>query len=660
MRNGRTEGPQARDSLAAGRWRLSFIAPALLLLATAAGALDPRNAITQYGHTAWRVREGYFAGSPSTVTQTADGFLWIGTDTGLIRFDGVRFVPWEPPPGSPLPDSRILALLGAGDGSLWIGTANGLARWHGSKLEVYARVGRFSGLIEDRRGTIWASHTRALSEVPPLCRFERGEFRCFRFADRYRLRYIAMLHEDRRGNLWLGGESGACRWRPESPENPECHEIGRLAALVDKSAVFALADDSAGNLWAGTGQTGVWRLGPGSSEQWTRYPGTTAPEIDAGTIRSDRQGSLWIGTQDGLLRLAQGRAERFTRADGLSSDSVSDIVRGPGGERLGRDVPGPGSVPRSEGGDADVPRGLAGGQHRGGSSFQGWRRLARREARALPPGERRKLVPRSDPGSAGERSDQLARGFPGAALGGGGQRARLAGARPFFPPQNAGRQCRRRRALDGGGPGGRSLGRHHAGGAGPGSRPGRPGRRGVFQGAARRGSDRRDGRGSEGGLWIGLAHRSGETLPATGAWSRAAASEIRARHGSAPCSRTLAGSGWRRARGSASSSTAGTAEPEHPRHPQRPALRRHRGRPPGGGRLALVEDRVRTGPDLGGRVGLLGQESHAARSIPSPRCVRRRSSRLLSVRSAFREVARTAASGSRSRRAGSRCSIPGA
>ena len=57
-------------------------------------------ALTQYAHTAWRVRDGYFPGQPTAIAQTMDGFLWIGTQNGLIRFDGVRFMPWEPPAGS--------------------------------------------------------------------------------------------------------------------------------------------------------------------------------------------------------------------------------------------------------------------------------------------------------------------------------------------------------------------------------------------------------------------------------------------------------------------------------------------------------------------------------------------------------------------------------
>src|SRR5262245_56506277 len=216
-----------------GAVRVSF---ATLLLAAPLAGLDPGTALTQYGHTAWRVRDGYFAGPPTAVAQTRDGFLWIGTEAGLLRFDGVRFERWEAPAESRLPDDRIVALLGARDGSLWIGTANGLARWHDGRLVVYTRAGRFGALLEDRQGTVWAGHTRALVEVPPLCRFARGEFRCFRFADEYGLRYVGALHEDAQGSVWIGGETGVCRWRPV---NLDCYPIASLAALADKAGVFA-------------------------------------------------------------------------------------------------------------------------------------------------------------------------------------------------------------------------------------------------------------------------------------------------------------------------------------------------------------------------------------------------------------------------------------
>ncbi|HEX4495867.1 MAG TPA: two-component regulator propeller domain-containing protein [Thermoanaerobaculia bacterium] len=298
--------------------RLSIAA--LLLLAGAAFGLDPRNAITQYAHTAWRVRDGHFAGAPSVLAQTSDGFLWIGTQTGLVRFDGVRFTPWEPPPGSRLPDDRIIDLLATRDGSLWIGTANGLARWHGSKLTVYARLGRFDALLEDHRGVVWVGHTRALEEVPPLCRFERERFQCFRFPDRDRLHYVGSLSEDRQGDLWIGGEMGVCRWRAEGLD---CHEIESLAPLAGKAGVFGMAIGSDGTLWAGTGSTGVWQLRAG---HWTSYPAPTERALNASTLLADREGSLWIGLEEGgLIRQTQGRTDRFLREDGLSGEAINSL-----------------------------------------------------------------------------------------------------------------------------------------------------------------------------------------------------------------------------------------------------------------------------------------------------------------------------------------------
>ncbi len=73
-------------------------------------ALDQTSHITQYGHSVWRIQDGAFRGAPNAIVQTKDGYLWIGTDAGLVRFDGVRFVPWSPPSGERLLDPRVFSL----------------------------------------------------------------------------------------------------------------------------------------------------------------------------------------------------------------------------------------------------------------------------------------------------------------------------------------------------------------------------------------------------------------------------------------------------------------------------------------------------------------------------------------------------------------------
>lgn len=113
---------------------LITISTLFLLGAPPVLALDPSLDISQYAHTAWTVREGFSLGNIYAMAQTPDGYLWLGGEFGLFRFDGVRSVPWQPPAGQHLPEKNINALLVTRDGTLWIGTFAGLVTWSGGKL----------------------------------------------------------------------------------------------------------------------------------------------------------------------------------------------------------------------------------------------------------------------------------------------------------------------------------------------------------------------------------------------------------------------------------------------------------------------------------------------------------------------------------------------
>src|SRR5258708_6481546 len=96
-----------------------------ILLAPRAGwTLDPTKSLTQYLHTSWSQRDGLNLPPVAALAQTADGYLWLGTQKGLWRFDGVRFLPWQPRVGEALPVEDIWCLRAALDGGLWIGTAS--------------------------------------------------------------------------------------------------------------------------------------------------------------------------------------------------------------------------------------------------------------------------------------------------------------------------------------------------------------------------------------------------------------------------------------------------------------------------------------------------------------------------------------------------------
>jgi ligand-binding sensor domain-containing protein len=93
-----------------------------------AWAVDPDKHISQYAHAAWRVQDGFFKGSPGRMVQTRDGYLWLGGPSELLRFDGVRFVPWSAERRERLPSNDIQDLAAARDGSLWMFTPAGVSR----------------------------------------------------------------------------------------------------------------------------------------------------------------------------------------------------------------------------------------------------------------------------------------------------------------------------------------------------------------------------------------------------------------------------------------------------------------------------------------------------------------------------------------------------
>src|SRR5262245_48723081 len=150
----------------------------LLAWCPAAFALNPALDVSQYAHTAWRIREGFAGGVIKSIAQTPDGYLWLGTEFGLLRFDGVRNVPWQPPSDQHLPSTVIISLLAARDGTLWIGTMKGLASWKAGKLTSYTELAGFVvlRLVEDREGSVWVA--AAAFPNGKLCAIDEGHVRC--------------------------------------------------------------------------------------------------------------------------------------------------------------------------------------------------------------------------------------------------------------------------------------------------------------------------------------------------------------------------------------------------------------------------------------------------------------------------------------------------
>ena len=146
----------------------------LFVLASTAWAVDLHTLISQYGHTAWRIQDGVVS-NPGAITQTTDGYIWMRTASGLMRFDGVKFTPWTAPSGKSLAGNGISTLLGGRDGSLWIGTYGGLSRLKNGELFNYKTTPNSPGInniIEDHAGAIWVTRYHLNDGRGSLCRVE--------------------------------------------------------------------------------------------------------------------------------------------------------------------------------------------------------------------------------------------------------------------------------------------------------------------------------------------------------------------------------------------------------------------------------------------------------------------------------------------------------
>ena len=286
-----------------------MVAGILLACCVCAFALDPSLDLSQYAHTAWKVRDGFTKSGIETIAQTPDGYLWLGTELGLYRFDGVRAIPW-PPLDQRLPSNAITSLLASRDGTLWIGTRKGLCSWKDGKLTQYPELAGAMVLpaLEDRTGKVW------FGTVEPngrLCAITGGKAKCHvgTFGTG-----VGAIYEDHKGNLWVESTTGLWRWAPGPPQQYPFPrgEVEIDSLIEDESGVLLLAAND-----------GLKQLKAGKIETYP-LPGITGQFRPNRFLRSS-DGSLWIGSQQGLLHLHQGRVDIFKALDGLSGDFIGWI-----------------------------------------------------------------------------------------------------------------------------------------------------------------------------------------------------------------------------------------------------------------------------------------------------------------------------------------------
>jgi signal transduction histidine kinase/ligand-binding sensor domain-containing protein len=315
------------------RWLLTT----LVLTAACAHALDPSRSISQYAHTAWRVSDGTPPSTPYGIAQTTDGYLWFATSAGLLRFDGVRFVPWQTPGDSSPPSMQAPGLQATRDGSLWIAGMTGLRRLHEGTVQKYPiEGGMVAGMLENARGEVWvtlAGQQRAQGDPTRICRVSGPSLECHSAADGLKDSPAAAccslgFAQDAAGNFWLGNDTTLSRWRPGTPSSTYAPDSLRHNAHL--TGIYVIQPDRDGSLWVGMGiagrEGGLQRF---ANERWQPFvtKDFDSSRLEIQDLLFDSHGSLWIGTvNDGLYRIHANSVDHFRASGGLTSDFIVKIL----------------------------------------------------------------------------------------------------------------------------------------------------------------------------------------------------------------------------------------------------------------------------------------------------------------------------------------------
>ena len=316
----------------------------------------PDRALTQYGVDRWDDRQGLPQNSVQAIEQTTDGYLWLGTQEGLVRFDGVRFTTFG---RESIPQPYIWSLESDAAGGLWIGTeGSGLVHMKDGKFTAYTEddglpPGYITALHRDRTGTLWIATSKG-----GLARLRDGRFEIVGARGRPVPNFVMGISEDASGSVWVLSGMGATRFSGNVVKHFSAQNglpgnavyaaipsdsgiwLGTNAGLVHVAGdrvrtygvedglpsphVVNLAKDTDGHLWM-TGPGGLSRLSRGTI---TAMPAEEGPDAQVSSLFTDREGSVWLGTNGaGLMRLRETPFLPLGAPEGLPAAMVLPIIQ---------------------------------------------------------------------------------------------------------------------------------------------------------------------------------------------------------------------------------------------------------------------------------------------------------------------------------------------
>jgi ligand-binding sensor domain-containing protein/signal transduction histidine kinase len=289
---------------------------ASLGLATRGFALDPNKSIYQYNCQTWSQQHGLPANGINAITQTDDGYIWLGASGGLIRFDGVNFTLVGMAQNTGLHSTEILSLTPTGvGGGLWFGLKlSGYGQYDGHGNWTFAQESEAGtgwnvpSVMKSKDGRIWITGELASVRSPD------GRLQRFSPDDTATLNVISCL-EDSRGRIWAGTVR----------KGLYCLDQGQwvkfLESTFETASIGALAEDKTGGLWVGTDYS-LSHYDARGKLILAQFPGC---KINALLI--DRRGALWVATfGSGLLRYYNGVWSALKKTDGLGDDYVLSLA----------------------------------------------------------------------------------------------------------------------------------------------------------------------------------------------------------------------------------------------------------------------------------------------------------------------------------------------
>jgi ligand-binding sensor domain-containing protein len=328
----------------------------LFVLLVSSAAVASEN-VPEYSTRIWQSDQGLPLDAVHSVAQTPDGFMWVGTEAGLARFDGTQFAIFDSKNVPGMTNAEISGLRTTHDGSLWIATRGaGLYRLKDGQFSRFSTANGLASdycpgsLFEDDRGTLWVATLAGVSH------YSDGAFKTVSSA------VVRQICQDLHRNLWLATSEGIDCWSngafvlhlgPDSEPNVRAiccgpdgtvwfgagNEVSRidhgqcrpfLKGDVPKyNLITVLYFDRRGTFWAGT-YGGLFRI----------INGRFVPELSPGglpygtitEIFEDREGDLWVCAKDGLIRLKPNRVLCYTEQQGLGNDNVSSVLEDEAGE----------------------------------------------------------------------------------------------------------------------------------------------------------------------------------------------------------------------------------------------------------------------------------------------------------------------------------------